>query len=54
MTVKEWLQAPERTVEELVRFMRSACNEAARDWYCDSFDGDCQACLESWLLSTKR
>lgn len=54
MTVKEWLQSPERTVEEIVRFMRSACSEAARDQYCDSFDGDCQSCLESWLNSRWR
>jgi hypothetical protein len=53
-TVKEWLQSPERTTAEIVRFMRSACSEAAREQYCDSFEGDCQSCLESWLNSKWR
>lgn len=54
VTNLEWLKAPERTAAEIAEFIRTACSEAARAEWCDSFDGDCQACLESWLNSRRR
>jgi len=54
MTNLEWLKAPERTAEEAVDFIRSLCTEAARADWCDAFDGDCRACLVSYLLAKRK
>jgi hypothetical protein len=49
----EWLKAPERTVEEIVDFIRQPCTTEAKSAYCEQFES-CRDCWIAWLLAKRR
>lgn len=54
ITNLDWIKDPNTTAEQVVDFIRSLCTEAAKDQWCDAFDGDCRACMAAYLLAEKK
>lgn len=50
----EWIKDPNTTAEQVVDFIRSLCTEAAKDQWCDAFDGDCRSCMAAYLMAEKK